>query len=137
MKILLLGKDGQVGWELQRALAPLGDVVAFGHGDGDLREPEALAAAVRTVAPQWIVNAAAYTGVDRAETEAELATLVNATAVGALARTVAATASGARRSPSLRPSATTSPSGASARCSSQPTWPLGPSSKIFMRCTAG
>ena len=87
MKIVLLGKDGQVGWELQRALAPLGDVVAFGHGDGDLREPEALAAAVRTVAPQWIVNAAAYTGVDRAETEAELATLVNATAVGALART--------------------------------------------------
>ncbi|HZW72067.1 MAG TPA: sugar nucleotide-binding protein, partial [Caldimonas sp.] len=68
MKILLLGKDGQVGWELQRALAPLGDVVALGRGDGDLRHPDALAAAVRTVAPQWIVNVAAYTAVDRAET---------------------------------------------------------------------
>ena len=86
MKIVLLGKDGQVGWELQRALAPLGDVVAWGRGDGDLRDPDALTASVRAAAPQWIVNAAAYTAVDRAETEPELAKLVNATAVGALAR---------------------------------------------------
>ena len=86
MKIVLLGKDGQVGWELQRALAPLGDVVALGRGDGDLREPDAIAAKVRAVAPQWIVNAAAYTAVDRAESESDLAQLVNATAVGALAR---------------------------------------------------
>jgi len=86
LKIVLLGKDGQVGWELQRALAPLGDVVALGRGDGDLREPDAIAAKVRAVAPQWIVNAAAYTAVDRAESESDLAQLVNATAVGALAR---------------------------------------------------
>lgn len=91
MKILLLGKDGQVGWELQRSLAPLGDVVALGSKDrqplnGDLRDPEALAATVRTVAPQLIVNAAAYTAVDRAESEPEAARLVNATAVGALAQ---------------------------------------------------
>jgi dTDP-4-dehydrorhamnose reductase len=90
VKILLFGKDGQVGWELQRALAPLGDVVALGSRDraplcGDLREPEAIAATVRAVAPRLIVNAAAYTAVDRAEAEPELATLVNATAVGALA----------------------------------------------------
>ena len=86
MKIVLLGKDGQVGWELQRALAPLGEVVAFGRRDGDLGDPDALAATVRAVAPQWIVNAAAYTAVDRAESEPDLARLVNATAVGALAR---------------------------------------------------
>ena len=91
MKILLLGKDGQLGWELQRSLAPLGDVVALGSTDrgplhGDLRDPEALAATVRAVAPQLIVNAAAYTAVDRAESEPEAARLVNATAVGALAR---------------------------------------------------
>jgi len=86
LKIVLLGKDGQVGWELQRALAPLGDVVALGRSDGDLREPDAVAAKVRAVAPQWIVNAAAYTAVDRAESESDLAQLVNGTAVGALAR---------------------------------------------------
>jgi dTDP-4-dehydrorhamnose reductase len=90
VKILLLGKDGQLGWELQRSLAPLGEVVALGSADraplgGDLREPESLAATVRAVAPQLIVNAAAYTAVDRAEAEANLARLVNATAVGALA----------------------------------------------------
>ena len=91
MKILLFGRNGQVGWELQRSLAVLGDVVALGSTDrepwnGDLRDPEALAATVRAVAPQLIVNAAAYTAVDRAETEPDLARLVNATAVGALAR---------------------------------------------------
>jgi len=91
LKIVLLGKDGQVGWELQRALAPLGDVVALGRSDGDLREGDAVAAKVRAVAPQWIVNAAAYTAVDRAESESELAQLVNATAVGALARAAHAT----------------------------------------------
>jgi dTDP-4-dehydrorhamnose reductase len=91
VKILLFGKDGQIGWELQRALAPLGEVVALGRADrapiaGDLRDPDAVAAAVRRVAPQWVVNAAAYTAVDRAETESDLAHVVNATAVGALAR---------------------------------------------------
>jgi dTDP-4-dehydrorhamnose reductase len=90
VKILLFGKDGQLGWELQRSLAVLGDVVALGSTDrdpvsGDLRDPEALAATVRAVAPRLIVNAAAYTAVDRAESEPDLARLVNATAVGALA----------------------------------------------------
>jgi dTDP-4-dehydrorhamnose reductase len=91
VKILLFGKNGQVGWELQRSLAVLGDVVALGSTDpaplsGDFRKPESLAATVRAVAPQLIVNAAAYTAVDRAEAEPDLARLVNATAVGALAR---------------------------------------------------
>ena len=94
MKILLLGKDGQVGWELQRALAPLGDVVALGRGvRGDLSvdfsEPESLAHVVRTVAPQLIVNAAAYTAVDKAETDRELAHAVNAAAPAVLAREAA------------------------------------------------
>ena len=91
MKILLLGKNGQVGWELQRSLALIGEVVALGSADrappnGDLRDPDALAATVRAVAPQLIVNAAAYTAVDRAESEPDAARLVNATSVGALAR---------------------------------------------------
>jgi dTDP-4-dehydrorhamnose reductase len=88
VKILLLGKNGQLGWELQRSLALLGDVVALGRDDvgGDLGQPEALAAQVRTLAPQVIVNAAAYTAVDKAESEPELARVVNAQAPGVLAR---------------------------------------------------
>ena len=92
MKILLFGKNGQLGWELQRSLAPLGDVVALGSTDtgGDFRDPDALAATVRAIAPQWVVNAAAYTAVDRAESERELAFAINAHAVGVLARQVKA-----------------------------------------------
>lgn len=95
MKILLLGKDGQVGWELQRSLAPLGEVIAVGRGDegglcGDLTQPEGLAATVRRLRPQAIVNAAAYTAVDRAEQEAQTAQQVNGDAVGLLAREAAA-----------------------------------------------
>jgi len=94
MKILLFGKNGQVGWELQRALAPLGEVVALDHDSTDLTAdfsaPEALAATVRAVAPQWIVNAAAHTAVDKAESESELARAINATAPGVLAREAAA-----------------------------------------------
>ncbi len=90
MKILLLGKGGQVGWELQRSLAPLGQLVALDfdstEGCGDFTRPEALAATVRDLAPQIIVNAAAYTAVDRAESEPELARLINATAPGMLAQ---------------------------------------------------
>jgi dTDP-4-dehydrorhamnose reductase len=91
MRILLLGKNGQVGWELQRALAPLGELTALDRSDtgsltGDLDRPEALASTVRAVAPDVIVNAAAYTAVDRAETEAEAARAVNAVAPGVLAR---------------------------------------------------
>jgi dTDP-4-dehydrorhamnose reductase len=89
MRILLLGKGGQVGWELQRSLAPLGQLVALDfdspEGCGDFTRPEALAATVRDLAPQVIVNAAAYTAVDKAEAEPDLARLINATAPGVLA----------------------------------------------------
>jgi dTDP-4-dehydrorhamnose reductase len=89
-KILLLGKDGQVGWELRRSLAPLGEVVALGRTDGgDLSDLDALAAMVRRVHPGAIVNAAAYTAVDRAETETELAFRINGDAPGVLARQAA------------------------------------------------
>ena len=95
MKILLLGPDGQVGWELRRALAPLGEVVAVGRAGadglcGDLARPEAVAETVRRVAPAAIVNAAAYTAVDRAESEPDAAAAVNAAAPGELARWAAA-----------------------------------------------
>ena len=91
MRVLLLGAGGQVGWELQRSLSTLGELVALGRGDegglcGDLSRPEALAATVRAVAPGLIVNAAAYTAVDRAESEPGLARTVNAEAPGVLAR---------------------------------------------------
>lgn len=85
MKILLLGREGQVGWELQRSLAPLGEVIALGRHAGqnpyglcgDLTELDELAATVRQVAPQVIVNAAAHTAVDKAESESELARTIN------------------------------------------------------------
>lgn len=95
MKILLLGKNGQVGWELQRALAPLGDLVALdfdspGPLAADFSKPDSLAATVRAVAPQLIVNAAAHTAVDKAESEPELARALNATSCAVLAREAAA-----------------------------------------------
>jgi dTDP-4-dehydrorhamnose reductase len=83
--ILLLGRDGQVGWELRRALAPLGRVVALGRAEADLAAPDRLRSIVRHHRPRLIVNAAAYTAVDRAETEPELAFAVNAQAPGVLA----------------------------------------------------
>jgi len=82
MKILLTGKNGQVGFELQRALAPLGEVVAVDMEDCDLGNPEAIRALVRSVKPQIIVNPAAYTAVDKAETDQAMAYAVNATAPG-------------------------------------------------------
>ena len=92
MKILLLGKNGQVGGQLQRALAPLGEIVALERKDagGDLADPQGLAAAVRAAKPQVIVNAAAYTAVDKAESEPQLARLINTEAPAALAREAAA-----------------------------------------------
>ena len=90
MKLLLLGRNGQVGWELQRSLAPLGEVVALGSAEADFAQPEALAAIVRTVAPDVIVNAAAHTAVDRAESEPDLARAINAASPGVLAREAAA-----------------------------------------------
>ena len=97
MKVLLLGCDGQVGWELQRALQPLGEVVALDFQSRDLSadfsKPDSLAATVAAVRPGLIVNAAAHTAVDKAESEPELAQAINADAPGVLAR--AAAASGA------------------------------------------
>lgn len=85
MKLLLFGSDGQVGWELRRSLMPLGAVVALGRKDCDLSRPERAAAAISEFAPDVIVNAAAYTAVDRAEDEEDLAMTVNARAVGVMA----------------------------------------------------
>lgn len=80
MKILLTGKNGQLGFELQRALAPLGDVVAVDHTDCDLADAAAINALLERTAPDLIVNPAAYTAVDRAESEPELARAINAEA---------------------------------------------------------
>lgn len=90
MKILLFGKNGQVGWELQRALAPLGELIALDrHGEsglcGDLSQLSALNATLTEVKPDLIVNAAAYTAVDKAESEPDLAHTVNALACGVMA----------------------------------------------------
>jgi dTDP-4-dehydrorhamnose reductase len=85
MKLLLLGSTGRLGRELARVLAPLGDVHAPRRGDVDLLQPAALAACVRDLRPDVIVNAAAYNAVDRAETERDLAFAVNAEAPAALA----------------------------------------------------
>jgi dTDP-4-dehydrorhamnose reductase len=85
LKILLTGKNGQVGWELLRTLAPLGEVLAFDHAALDLADPDRIARAVREARPQVIVNAAAYTAVDKAESEPALAQAINARAPGILA----------------------------------------------------
>jgi len=85
LKILLTGRNGQVGWELQRSLAPLGQVTAADRATLDLADADAIRRAVRAARPEVIVNAAAYTAVDRAESEPALAHAINATAVGVLA----------------------------------------------------
>jgi dTDP-4-dehydrorhamnose reductase len=90
MKVLLFGKGGQVGWELQRSLAPLGELVALDFDSTDLHadfsRPEQLADTIRTVRPDVIVNAAAHTAVDKAESEPEFARTLNATAPGVVAQ---------------------------------------------------
>lgn len=90
MKLLILGRGGQVGWELQRALAPLGEVIALDFDSidycGDFSKPEAVAEAVRTLRPDVIVNSAAHTAVDKAESEADFARLLNAITPGAVAQ---------------------------------------------------
>ena len=100
MIILLLGKNGQVGWELQRSLSPLGTVTALDRQGGftadgqplcgDLTDLEGLARTVRTLRPDVIVNAAAHTAVDKAESEPELARCLNAQAPTVLAQEAAA-----------------------------------------------
>jgi dTDP-4-dehydrorhamnose reductase len=89
MKILLFGCNGQLGWELQRSLAPLGALVALSSSsqdhDADFRRPEAVAATIRAVRPDVIVNAAAHTGVDKAESEPDLARTINAETPAVLA----------------------------------------------------
>lgn len=77
MRILLFGKTGQLGWELNRALAPLGDIIAFGPDELDLIDVDALTRTIREVRPEFLVNASAYTAVDRAEQESDLAMLLN------------------------------------------------------------
>lgn len=84
-KILLLGKDGQVGWELQRALAPLGILTSLNRSECDLANPAQVQAALEQYEPEVIVNAAAYTAVDNAETEQSLAKRINVDAVAELA----------------------------------------------------
>ncbi len=83
--ILLTGKNGQVGWELQRTLAPLGKVVALDAGELDLADADAIRQTVRSIRPDIIVNPAAYTAVDKAENEPDLAQAVNGTAPGVFA----------------------------------------------------
>ena len=94
-KILLFGKNGQVGWELQRSLAPLGELVALDsqgkhaqsqHLCGDFTNLQGIVQTIRDVAPDVIVNAAAHTAVDKAESEPELARTINALAPGVLAQ---------------------------------------------------
>jgi len=87
MDILLFGANGQVGWELQRALAPLGSLAALGHAEANLEAP--LRDLIVRERPRVIVNAAAYTAVDKAESEPERAMRINGEAVGEMARAAA------------------------------------------------
>ena len=94
LKILLLGKNGQVGWELQRSLSVLGELTALDRHSvpcGDLSQAEGLLETVRALRPDVIVNAAAHTAVDKAESEVDLARTLNATAPAALAQAAAQT----------------------------------------------
>jgi dTDP-4-dehydrorhamnose reductase len=85
MRILLLGKNGQLGWELHRTLQPLGKVFAVDYPEIDLTSPDSICKTVREYQPELIINAAAYTDVDRAESETEIAVAVNGRAPGLLA----------------------------------------------------
>ena len=85
MRLLVTGARGQIGWQLSRSLLPLGDVVALDRRQCDLARPELLPSLIRSIKPDVIVNAAAYTAVDKAEREEKLAMTVNGTAVGVIA----------------------------------------------------
>lgn len=90
MRILLTGVNGQVGWELQRTLAPLGEVIVVDRSRLDLVDSAAIRRSVEAIAPDLIVNPAAYTAVDKAESEPDLAHAINAVAPGELAQAAAA-----------------------------------------------
>lgn len=85
MRILLTGRSGQLGWELERALSPLGEMVALDRAGLDLADPDRIRSVLRELQPGLIVNAAAYTAVDRAESEPEAAFAINGRAPGILA----------------------------------------------------
>src|SRR5512139_1015783 len=89
MKILLTGCNGQVGWELARALLPLGDVIAVNRLQADLSDPDGLRRTVQKLNPDVIVNPAAYTAVDKAETDRDLAFIINREAPRVLAEEAA------------------------------------------------
>jgi dTDP-4-dehydrorhamnose reductase len=85
MKLLLLGKTGQLGWELQRTLQPLGELVALDYPEINMADAASIRTTVQEHRPQLIVNATAYTAVDKAESEPELAEAINGTGPGVLA----------------------------------------------------
>jgi len=85
VRLLVTGADGQVGWELRRSLMPLGDVIAMDRNACDLSRPQDLPRIIREMQPDIVVNAAAYTAVDKAEEEEALATMINGAAVGVIA----------------------------------------------------
>lgn len=89
LRILVTGATGQVGWQLQRTLAPLGDVTACTRSELNLADPDATSSYIRALAPDIVVNAAAYTAVDKAEDEPELAHTVNAVSPGRIAAELA------------------------------------------------
>ena len=84
-RILLFGEQGQVAWELRRTLAPMADLTCVGRTGADLADPDAIRRVITAAAPDVVVNAAAYTAVDKAETETALATRINADAPGVMA----------------------------------------------------
>ena len=85
MRVLLTGRNGQVGWELEMALQPLGDVIATDRSTLDLADSDAIRRAIREAKPEVIVNAAAYTAVDKAESEPAMAMQINGVAPGVMA----------------------------------------------------
>lgn len=85
-KILILGKDGQIGWELQQAFLGNASVYAFGREEANLANPETLVPLIRSIKPEIVINAAAYTAVDKAESEPDMAMVINGITPGILAK---------------------------------------------------